>query len=707
MYPVSLKFLEEIKNKRSRAVYAKVVIDYTDLELDESVVVTTNEQANVSYPYQTADGVATPIGKILSLDGSCSFDGVYTFAPLTSTQEIRQMGWWGSSLSGTGGVFSAPYPTLTMNFMPRTMRKITVVGDVFRQEYPVDFKVRMYNEADTLLHTHTVTGNTGVDYREDVSVTVTNVNRVELEISKWSHVGRQVKILEFYTIIQEVYEDDDIIDFNIVEQKETSGTGLPFGNIASNQISLTLSNEDRRFDAGNTSSPLYRMLRPNRRLKAYLGVEVEPGVREYVPMGVFYTADWDVPEGRAYAKVVGYDRLNAIATTNYSMAVPSTNTSLKTLATNVLLDAGLEPDSFNVDDALANINVPVAFFPNLLSHREVLRKVAEASLGQVFCDKLGVIQVEGISPTVEITYPSANEENAISCVDQTVDGITETLEDFVMLDGLNPLDGTKTLGPSDCTGQVGWVGTSVGDAAGAFSPPYPTLTLDFEPRSVTTFTLVGYGVKGEYPVDFTVRIYDSSNTLLVTKAVTGNASVTRTVSVPENPITAVKMTLEISKWSVGGTAVKILDFPGSAPKFSITTDDFFTKNNPLLYDSVANAIDVHYAALDTDGVMASPIVASVRDEVAISEMGLRKHTLQGNELIQTEARALETANLLIERFVEPKQDLDLSWRGNPALGLNDIISVDDSKETNAYRIAFRTTTYSGALRSSIKARRAT
>ncbi|NLA52579.1 MAG: hypothetical protein GX860_10740, partial [Alcaligenaceae bacterium] len=50
---------------------------------------------------------------------------------------------------------------------------------------------------------------------------------------------------------------------------------LPVGNISSNEIDIRLVNEDGKFDAGNRQSPLYQLLKPNRRIKAWLGTYID------------------------------------------------------------------------------------------------------------------------------------------------------------------------------------------------------------------------------------------------------------------------------------------------------------------------------------------------------------------------------------------------------------------------------------------------
>jgi len=275
MYPVSQEFQEKIKKQFDRRTFGKVQIDYTSPFLDQSITVDANENANVSFPSQTADSLPEPFAKIASLDGSWILDGTYALAPTPQEAETKQIGWWGRQLAGTGGAFSASYPTLTVTFLPRPITKLQAVGDSKRQEWPVDFNIKLYDGNNTLLHTEIVTGNTEIAWSKVLDEPITQVEKMTLEITKWSHAGRQAKILEFFTSIQETYEDDDIIFIHLLEEREVSHGSLPVGNISSNEIYIELNNVSRKFDAGNTASPLHNLLKPNRRIKAWLGVEIE------------------------------------------------------------------------------------------------------------------------------------------------------------------------------------------------------------------------------------------------------------------------------------------------------------------------------------------------------------------------------------------------------------------------------------------------
>jgi len=274
VYPVTQDFLDKMKADR-RQVLARVVIDYTDPFMDQSIEIEASEQANVSYPQQTADSVDTATHKWASLDGSWVLDGTFALAPPPDKLSQYQFGWWGKQLAGAGRAFSAPYPSLTVTHLPRPIHALRVVGDTARGEYPVDFTIRLYAENDTILYTETVTGNTQVNWSKALAVPVLDVAKQVLTITKWSHEGRQAKIIEFFTSIREVYETGDLISIRLLEEREASQGSLPVGNISSNEITIVLNNEDKKFDLDNENSPLKNLLKPNRRIQVWLGIDIE------------------------------------------------------------------------------------------------------------------------------------------------------------------------------------------------------------------------------------------------------------------------------------------------------------------------------------------------------------------------------------------------------------------------------------------------
>jgi hypothetical protein len=273
VYPVTQDFIDKMKADR-RQVFARVEIDYTDPFMDQSIEIEVNEHANVSYPQQTADSVDQTTHKYACLDGTWDLTtGEYHLAPLANMLSQYQMGWWGAKFAGTGGAFSSPYPTLTVTHLPRPIHTLKVIGDTAREEYPVDFTIKLYAQDDTLLKTETVTGNDQVSWSKALEPQVLDVAKQVLEITKWSHAGRCAKIIEFFTSIREVYETGDLVSLHLLEEREASQGSLPVGNISSNEITLALNNEDKKFDVDNEQSPLKNLLKPNRRIQVWLGAE--------------------------------------------------------------------------------------------------------------------------------------------------------------------------------------------------------------------------------------------------------------------------------------------------------------------------------------------------------------------------------------------------------------------------------------------------
>ncbi len=622
MYPVTQDFLDKMQTDERR-VYGKVVIDYTSPFLDQSIDVTTNEQANVSHSAQTADSVIEPLGKIASLDGSWVLDGSYELAPASPEEaELRQMGWWGKQLAGEGGVFASPYPTLSVAFYPRPITRLQVVGDSKRVEWPVDFGIRLYDGLNVLLHTEVVTGNTQIAWSKVLAEPITRVTKMILEITRWSHTGRQAKILEFFTSIQETYEGDDILLIDLVEEREIADGSLPVGNISANEIDIRLNNSSRKFDAGNTASPLYQTLKANRRIRVWLGADTAEG-KEYVPLGTFWSGDWSAPEDDVYAHTTGRDRLELLRKSTYSTSQVQINKTLYDLAEAVFQDAGLQSDEHWIDPELQQYTVPYSYFENQ-SHREALRKLAEACSGQVYCDRDGVVRIEGPS----------------YLVGQALNALTVTPDDYFRKD--NPVKWSEIANYVEVETQ----------------PLRP---------------------------DVMQEVYRSNDPVSI------GAGQSRTITAYYNEPPCIEATASLEGAPAGCVIESATYYAwGADVKVSSTTAGAFTL--------VVNAKTLK--VLNKEKAVA-------RDDESITDNGLLKYTFPPNPLVQTREVAQTIASTLLSTFKNPRRDIDIDWRGNPALELGDRISVIDRNEQNDYYVTRQEIKYAGALRAKLAGRRVT
>jgi hypothetical protein len=426
--------------------------------------------------------------------------------------------------------------------------------------------------------------------------------------------------------------------------------------------------------------------------------------QEWVPLGTFWSSDWRVPEDGVYAQTTGRDRLEFLRRSEYAPVTPRQNISLYDLAIDALTDAGLSPEEYWVDEELKEYIIPYVGTESQ-SHREMLRKVAEACLGNVYCDRHGVIMVEGTKPIAEQNFVAASENANISYPSQVVDGIENPDGKYANLDGSWELDGSFVLAPETEGSQMGWWGKQLSGPDGSFAEPYPTLTVTFLDRAIEAVKVVGDSARGEYPVDFIIRIFDSNDNILSEQQILGNTQVTTVVPISENPTNAVKIELSIQKWSHPGRQAKILEFLNTIYKLEISTNDYFSKDNPLRYAEVANYIVVETQPVDSNGNKLPGVKVIAKDDESITENGLLSFEFPENPLVQTVEMAEEIAERLLEIFKDPRRNLELAWRGNPAVLLGDVVSVVDSMEKNDYKVARQELEFDGALRARLTGRR--
>jgi hypothetical protein len=645
MYPTSREFQEKIKQQFGRRTFGKVQIDYTSPFLDQSITVDANENANVSYPAQTADAVLEPFAKIPSLDGSWVLDGSFALAPGPDETDTHQMGWWGKQLAGTGGVFSAPYPILTVTFFPRPITKLQAVGDSKRQEWPVNFAIRLYDGNNTLLHTETVTGNTQIAWSKVLDEPITQVEKMALEIMKWSHAGRQAKILEFFTSIQEVYEGDDIILIHLLEEREVSQGSLPVGNISANEIDIRLFNSNRKFDAGNKQSSLYQLLKANRRIKAWLGVETTNGI-EYVPLGTFWSGDWHVPEDGVYAETMGRDRLELLRKSTYSTSQVQMNKTLYELAESILQDAGLTEEEYYIDIELRQFPVPYAWFDSQ-SHREALRKVAEACLGQVYCDRHGVLRIEGPS----YTSNKIQQLKGVYFLESAFPAESEHIEAY----GIGPDDYFRKDNP------VKW------------SEIANYIEVETQPLRP----------------DVSQEVYRSNEPVSIT------AGQEQTIIAYYNHTPCIEATATLENAVSGAEITK-------ATYYAWGADITVYSANTGTFELIINAKPLK--VLNKEKAIA-------QDEESITDNGKLRYVFPANPLVQTREVAQKIADILLAYFKNPRRDVSIEWRGNPALLLGDVIVVPDyqneKEDTRGYYyITKQELEFDGALRATLEGRRA-
>jgi hypothetical protein len=401
---------------------AMVHVVWTDPFIDTSLTVSANDENRATVTDHAADTKTVPPYKYALLDGSFKLDGSYHPFPITVQEKLdNQVGWYGNKISGAGGWFSAPYPELTVEFDPRPVFGIYVVGDHKTNQYPVDFQIRIMN-GTSLLSSLNVTDNDAVEFVYDIDAGT--ATKIILAIQKWSTVGTCCKIVEFYTTVQKTYSGDDILSMNLLEEREIRDGSLPVGNISSNELDIEFQNIKLESDGsviidpffpGNTASYLSNLVKPNRKITPYVGFRLPNGDEEFIRLGTFWTGDWNIDDKSAGASVSCRDRMELLRKVKFTICPLYEDITLYDLADAILNIAKtyipMNDLAWDIDDELDDYTVPFAWFAGM-NYMEVLREIAEACLGQAYMNADDVLIIEGPSknipeygadPDIEIT----------------------------------------------------------------------------------------------------------------------------------------------------------------------------------------------------------------------------------------------------------------------------------------------------------------
>lgn len=402
---VRLINVHTIMNRPEREIFGKVEITYTDPYMDEDVTIVANTNNRVGSVEHLTDNVTTSLHKWFSLHDN-KLDG--SFYPVSSTYPS---GWWSNALSDANGQF-ATAPVITTTFTKRAINKLRLVGEDKLNVIPVDFTINCYDETDTVIHSEVVTNNNLVSWQKDFIVSIQNVVKLELTVTKINKANYTARFLEFFTAIKEDYTNEELVSISLLEELQYPSGSLSLGNISANEVDIVLDNSTKKFTIGNTQSPLHGLLKKNRRVKVWLGIEVLDNQIEWELLGTFWASQWNVPEESMTATVTARDRLELLRLSDFNTSQVYQNYTLYQLFELVLNDAGLVASEYIIDTALNSVTIPWAWF-NRGTHRDALQKLAGCAFVQVYCDRNNRVIVEQTVPT-DYTVQHFSDDNVFS-----------------------------------------------------------------------------------------------------------------------------------------------------------------------------------------------------------------------------------------------------------------------------------------------------
>lgn len=370
---------------------AKALIEFEILDVDantDATAIVTSEE-DFSKKSQLYNRVRLMSAKYATFETDYwKLDGSFGLPP-KSVESGYEVGWWSDLLSGTGGIFSANQEITTQFTQNQSSIGLTVTFDVLAGEYAKDFVITVYDASNNVIHTATVINNTLAVYVLEQNLS--NYRKIKVSISKWYAADRRARITEIDFGIIKQYEDEKIINMNVLEELDTTSN-----EVTTNEIKFTLDNQNKAFNILNPSG-IYPYLQRKQKIKPYMGLVISDTLTEYVPMGVFYLSEWKSDEGTLTATFTARDILD-IASDDIFLQKTYTSKTLKYIIDDIMADAGIT--EYNVDSALNSITVSGTLPES--SHREALQTVAIAGQAVAYCDRSGILQIKQLTTSASV-----------------------------------------------------------------------------------------------------------------------------------------------------------------------------------------------------------------------------------------------------------------------------------------------------------------
>lgn len=417
-------------NAADRYPKIRVSVLFTDPFVQSGNVVTSSYVNNFcaldsevvdDFLLHTADTILATPHKYIINDGTWINNGTFYPVPGTiSEAAYNQVGWYTSGVCDGSGDFTTPQELVITFAEERTIQEMIVVGEPTLEEYPTDFDVFIYDDTDTLLNTTTNYSGTEVETLIDFSSdNIITAKYMKLVLNSWSAINTIGKIVEFFGVLTQTFTGADIVSADILEELEADDSG-PYGVMSSNELTLELQNVlltvngddiENPFLPENENSPFKNSITENVRFSPEIGFKIAGGSFEYVPMGVFWSTEWDVSENKFPAQVTARDRLYILSKNYFIADEILDSTDLQEIAEYVLnhakVNIPLNDLEWDVDASLAGFSVDYAWLGKV-TYFEALNQIAAACMGRCYCNRYGVVVLESyvsddLSGSPEIT----------------------------------------------------------------------------------------------------------------------------------------------------------------------------------------------------------------------------------------------------------------------------------------------------------------
>ena len=222
-------------------------------------------------------------------------DNFYFLTNKEVANEKELVAYWSNELSNANGLFTTN-PKITYEF---TQNIAFTELTLYFQEICVEFDVRYYLD-ETLVALREVRNNTSLIPTTEGATTLTDVyfNKIEIEFIKTNEPYRYIKFNEIDFGVYELFTNEQIIDYNILEELSIDSSEL-----SSNSFNLIIDDEQGQYDILNPNNKLNK-LQERQEISFYHYLQVGNEFKE-MPLGTFLLKKFDVKDMRL--EIEAYD----------------------------------------------------------------------------------------------------------------------------------------------------------------------------------------------------------------------------------------------------------------------------------------------------------------------------------------------------------------------------------------------------------------
>lgn len=384
--------MQSVSNQFKQAVYAparrtdaRVIFDISDVDAYEDATVEVTSEAEISRKDQLHNLVMQRPAYATFEPNYWKLDGSFVLPPKPD-EEGHEVGWYSDAFSDENGDFNPPQVMDFTFTKPHSSIGLTISFDEPAGEYAVDFDIAAYDENDNLIKDIQVRGNNRT--RPVIEEGIATYQRIVVTLLKWSKPHRRAKVNEVSFGVVRIYAGENLIKMNVLEQVDTTSATVP-----ADELKFTVDNSSREFNILNPEGS-YVFLQQRQSARAEIGVEIHPGVFEYVNMGTYYLYDWQSDEGALTTTFTARDLIDFIPDIEIEDET-GTSTNLYNLAESILTLAGVE--KYELDPVLQTINTQGAY--SRVNYRALLQMIAIAGCCVMHADRNDVFRIERITET--------------------------------------------------------------------------------------------------------------------------------------------------------------------------------------------------------------------------------------------------------------------------------------------------------------------